>query len=235
MGANPEILELDPWQMSFGERAALEGLLSQVKPRLALEIGTAEGGSLSRIAAHSEEVHSIDLVRCAAPQPEHVELHVGDSRALLPQLLAQFADEGRNVDFVLVDGDHSRDGVRRDLEDLLDSAAIAATVIVMHDTFNGPVRAGITDVDFAAHRGVAFVELDLTGGYMARTGPFEGQLWGGLGLLVVDAGAERRPGLYNDYLHDAYAMIRELGGTIGDDGREPGRGPLSGMLARWRR
>ncbi len=38
------------WQMSFGERAAFEGLLAQVKPRVAIEIGTAEGGSLKRLA-----------------------------------------------------------------------------------------------------------------------------------------------------------------------------------------
>jgi hypothetical protein len=52
----------------------------------------------------------------------------------------------------------------------------------------------------------------MTGGYMARTGPFGGQLWGGIGLVVVDAEAERRPGLYNDYLYDSWAMVRELGG-----------------------
>ena len=75
--------------------------------------------------------------------------------------------EGRTVDFVLVDGDHSREGVRRDLVDLLASPAISRTVILMHDTFNGEVRAGITDVDFAAYPAVALVELDMTGGYMA--------------------------------------------------------------------
>jgi Methyltransferase domain len=227
--AKPPIFEVEDWQMSFGERAALEGVLSQVKPRLALEIGTAEGGSLARIAAHSEEVHSIDLVRCPAEQPEHVSLHVGDSHQLLPALLERFADEGRNVDFVLVDGDHSRVGVRQDLIDLLGSPAVSRTVIVLHDTFNGEVRGGITDVDFASYPDVALVELDMTGGYMARTGPFAGQLWGGIGLVVVDPGAERRQGLYNQYLHDAWAMIRELGGEPAP--RDGNRRPWQ----RWRR
>jgi Methyltransferase domain len=234
MSANPPIFEIDPWQMSFGERAALEGVLCQVQPRLAIEIGTAEGGSLSRIAAHSEEVHSIDLVRCPAPQPGHVELHVGDSRKLLPELLERLSAEGRTVDFVLVDGDHSREGVRQDLIDLLSSPAISRTVILMHDTFNGLVRAGITDVDFASYPAVALVELDMTGGYMARSGPFAGQLWGGIGLAVVDSEAERRESIYNDYLHDAYGMIEALGGS-------PSGGPvadgalLERVRARWRR
>jgi Methyltransferase domain len=218
VSAKPPIFEVEDWQMSFGERAALEGVLSQVKPRLALEIGTAEGGSLARIAAHSEEVHSIDLVRCPEPQPNHVTLHVGDSHELLPALLDRFASEGRNVDFVLVDGDHSRAGVRQDLIDLLGSPAVSRTVLVLHDTFNGEVRAGITDVDFSAYPDVALVELDMTGGYMARTGPFAGQLWGGIGLVVVDPEAERRPGVYNTYLFDSWAMVRELGGEPAGDG-----------------
>jgi hypothetical protein len=47
-------------QISFGERAALEGVLAQIRPRVAIEIGTAEGGSLRRIARYSRLVHSIN-------------------------------------------------------------------------------------------------------------------------------------------------------------------------------
>ena len=48
-------------QMSFGERAALEGILGPRKPRLAIEIGTYEGGSLQFVAAHCAHVHTLDL------------------------------------------------------------------------------------------------------------------------------------------------------------------------------
>src|SRR3954468_12229619 len=77
----------DPWQMGFGERAVVVGLLADVRPKLAIEIGTAEGGSLRRIASMSEEVHSFDLVE---PEPSiralaNVTLHTGDSHVLLPQ------------------------------------------------------------------------------------------------------------------------------------------------------
>ena len=53
--------------------------------------------------------------------PDNVTLHTGDSHELLPPFLAELAEQGRNVDFVIVDGDHSSEGVRRDLEDLLNS------------------------------------------------------------------------------------------------------------------
>ena len=56
-----DVLADSRWQMAYGERFALEGIVSQVRPRLAIEIGTAEGGSLRRIAAHADEVHCFDM------------------------------------------------------------------------------------------------------------------------------------------------------------------------------
>lgn len=185
-----QILRDPDWQMSFGERAALEGLLSQLAPRLAIEIGTAEGGSLARIAAHSEEVHSFDLVppREAARNLPGVTTHTGDNHELLPRLLAELAEAGRNVDFVLVDGDHSTEGVRQDMEDLLDSSAVGHTLIVMHDTMNEVVRAGLEEVDYGGYPKVAHADLDFVAGYMFREPELKHELWGGLGLVVVDAG-----------------------------------------------
>jgi hypothetical protein len=185
----------DLWQMGFGERAAIVGLLAELKPELAIEIGTAEGGSLRRIAEHSTEVHSFDLVE---PHPdvraiENVHLHTGDSHALLPALLAELARDGRNVDFVLVDGDHSAAGVAQDMRDLLESPATGRTVIVAHDSMNEEVRRGLEQVDYSAWPKVRYVELDCVAGFLFRE-PLENELWGGLGLVVVDAERPRRPG-----------------------------------------
>jgi hypothetical protein len=105
-----EIFDDPVWQMSLGERAALEGVLSQLQPELAIEIGSMEGACLRRIAAHAREAHSFDLNPPSLPQPDNVTLHTGDSHALLPPFLADLAERGRNVDFVAVDGDHSAEG-----------------------------------------------------------------------------------------------------------------------------
>ena len=56
----PDILEDDRWQMSPGERAAIKGILSELQPAVAIEIGTGQGGSLRRIAASSGHVHAFD-------------------------------------------------------------------------------------------------------------------------------------------------------------------------------
>jgi hypothetical protein len=216
----PPLLDAPEWQMSWGERFALEGLLEALRPGLAIEIGTADGGSLMRIAAHCDEVHALDLVRTSRRVPGNVELHVGDSRELLPALLSDLADRGRNVDFALVDGDHSADGVRADLRNLLDSPAVQRTVIACHDTMNEETRAGIEAADPAGLDKVRIVELDMLTGYMGRLDPFTGQLWGGIGLIVVDAGPESdlpdAPDGDERYF-DAHTMVRRLGGRFASD------------------
>jgi hypothetical protein len=222
-----------PQQMSFGERAALEGVLALTSPRLAIEIGTAEGGSLQRIAAHAAEVHSFDLV----PPPAevaglpNVTFHSGDSHQLLPEVLGQLSEAGRNVDFVLVDGDHSTEGVRRDLEDLLASPAIAETTILLHDTANEVVRAGIDSVPLDDYEKVSYAELDFVAGYMFKTPEMLNELWGGLGFVLVGSGHQRGAGepALQQRMFETAMLLREAKAARveGDAG--------AGLLSRARR
>jgi hypothetical protein len=218
-----QMLRDSNWQMSFGERAALEGLLSQLQPQLAIEIGTAEGGSLARMAAHSAEVHSFDLVepQPAARELPNVTFHTGDSHKLLPELLARLDDEDRNVDFVLVDGDHSADGVRQDVHDLLGSPAIGRTIIVLHDTMNEAVRAGLESVRYETYPKVAYVELDFVAGYMFREPSLRHELWGGLGLVVVDSTRDAyfsEPARQRKY-YEAFELMRSARELVADEER----------------
>jgi len=175
--------------MTWGERAALEGLLTAMKPALSIEIAIAPGGSLGRIAAHSDEVHSV--ARSAAGSDllalRQVQFHTGDIHQRLPALLQRLARAGRNVDFVLVDGDHSTPGVRQDVSDLLASPAIADTVILLHETMNEHVRRGIEQAGVLGFPKVAEFNLDAIPGGLCTEGDGRGQLGGGLGIIKVDA------------------------------------------------
>jgi hypothetical protein len=98
------VVRADRWQMQHGERFALDGLLAQLRPRLAIEIGTFEGGSLRRIAAYAEDVHAFDVdpkVAELAAEFDNVTFHIGDSAQLLPRVLADLERNGRHVDFAL--------------------------------------------------------------------------------------------------------------------------------------
>lgn len=182
-----ELFTVNQWQMAIGQRAALEGLLAQLRPGVAVEVGTAQGGSLGRIAAHSKHVHSFDLgFQVDRSSFSNVTFHEGDSHELLPRVLADLHADGQNVDFALVDGDHSYEGVKQDLEHLLDSDAVSRTVIVLHDAMNEDVRAGIESVDFESYPKVAFTDLNFVMQYQEAA--LMEEVWGGLGLVVVDAG-----------------------------------------------
>jgi hypothetical protein len=69
---------------------------------------------------------------------------------------------------------------------LLSSDAIRRTLIVLHDTMNDEVREGLKRIDYAANPKVVHADLDLIAGHMSFGGSFHHQLWGGLGLIVVD-------------------------------------------------
>jgi hypothetical protein len=204
-----EILGAGGWQMLACERAALEGLLNQLKPELAIEIGTARGGSLRCLARHSAEVHSFDLEHPGdLRELENVTLHSGDSHELLPALLADLQGAGRNVDFVLVDGDHAAAGVARDVDALLSSGALRSTVILAHDAANDEVRAGLDAVEYDAYGKVAMVDLDFLAGHLSSGGPYANQLWGGFGLIVVVEHVPAPPIVGRSDTYSAFELFR---------------------------
>ena len=219
----PDIFSDSPWQMSRGERAAVRGVLASMRPALAIEIGSAEGACLVELAAGCGIVHSFDLHPPSVAQPDNVVLHTGDSHALLPELLGSLADSGDNVELVIVDGDHSPEGVRRDLEDLLDSPAVASTVILIHDTANERVRRGVDAVRFGAWPKVDHVELDWVPGRLFAEPALRDELWFGLGLVVVDS-ARRAYGarpVYEPRFHPAGPLLAESRALALARGAEP--------------
>lgn len=119
-------------------RMELEGLLAEVarlKPATVVEIGTASGGTLfmlTRVASADATIVSIDLpggafgggypawraplYRSFAKPGQRVHLFRRDSHE--PSTLAALRDVlgGRMVDFLLIDGDHTYEGVKKDFE-----------------------------------------------------------------------------------------------------------------------
>ncbi len=212
----PELLGGSEWKMSLGERAALEGMLSLLEPSVSVEIGTLEGGSLERVSTHSELVHSFDLARHPSVTTErfpNVEFHEGDSHELLPAALSELAAAGTNIDFALVDGDHTAEGARRDVQDLLDSPATGRAVILIHDTLNERVRAGLEQVDFDREK-VTFVELDFVVGQLWHGGSFDHALWGGLGLVVTGWELQRSAPGHANRPHDAAEVYETFRRTL---------------------
>ena len=172
-------------QLAWCERSAIAGLLALVRPKLSIEIG----GRLDPLAAHSGEVHAFDQV---APPPSllglaHVHFHTGDSDRLLADCLQRFVEEGRNVDFALVNGDRSGEGVHKNLVTLLESRATADTVIVLYNTMNEHVRSGIERAGVEGNQKVVAFEVNAIPGCLLMEGKSRGELCGGLGIIQTSS------------------------------------------------
>jgi len=188
LGANQKVSELAP----------LVKLLKRRRLDTVVEIGTARGGTFATWCALAEPdalLISIDLPGGAhgggysqeeaerfagygAPGQTlrflRADSHAPETRAELERLLA-----GRPVDFLMIDGDHTYDGVKADYH--MYAPFVAPTgVIAFHDILPHP-QVPDCEVDRL------WAELKATHEYAEFTDPDDvrgwGQ-WGGIGVLL---------------------------------------------------
>ncbi len=148
--ASPERLQTinSPAQMLVREKLYLYATVFALAPERCLEVGVAQGWS-SRIIADALRDLGRGRLVCVDPAPKLAfdPATLADVATLLvgpsPGLLRQAADRaGGLFDFVLLDGDHTAEGVRRDLRGLAEVTAPGCVVLV-HDVFAPPVAEGI--------------------------------------------------------------------------------------------
>lgn len=185
------------WQMNDSERLGLAGVLQRLKPECAIEIGTYRGGSLSLIAQFAKVVFSIDIdpsIPGKFRQFSNVSFFTGPSQVILPTLLQELAAAGMPVEFVLIDGDHSAAGVKRDIDIMLDYVPQKPLVIMMHDGFNPECRRGMVEAEWQKSPYVHYVDLDfIPGRVIEHGGGGDGEMWGGLAMAYFSP--EKRSGV----------------------------------------
>jgi SAM-dependent methyltransferase len=174
--------------MGYTEVAFFNSLLSSQRPTCAIEIGTETGATLAAIARYSKQVVSIDIdpgvqARLSGSFP-NVAFVTGSSQQLLRPVIQKITEQGLSVDFVFIDGDHSADGVRTDIEAFLTYRPSKQLVIVMHDSFNPECRRGILAADWASSPYCHFVDVDFAPGVLHPDAPVHRQMWGGLAYAL---------------------------------------------------
>jgi cephalosporin hydroxylase len=139
-----------PWQ----ERSEIRGLLERVKtlaPKTVLEVGTSNGGTLfcfTRVAADDALVVSVDLphgefgggyaswraplYRSFAKGSQRVSLLRADSHDPRTLDAVRHVFEGREVDVLFIDGDHTYDGVKQDFE-MYSTLVRDGGIVAFHD------------------------------------------------------------------------------------------------------
>lgn len=180
------------WQMSRSEKYAFSRILEHANPEIAIEIGTYNGGSLQNIAGVARKVFSLDINSqsqdALKPLFQNVEFLSGDSKKLLPNLLRHLQAENAPLGFVLIDGDHSTEGVKSDIDAVLDFKPNRPIFIVFHDSFHPASRAGILAAGWEKCPYVHYVEIDFIPGvfhYDAFDTAPARSMYGGLALALM--------------------------------------------------
>ena len=176
----------DNWHMQFSERAAVYHIMSVLKPDVSLEIGTFMCGSLHPIAEASKSVYTFDIDDRRQDGFENVDFIQGSSHETVPPIIASINTSDRDINFILVDGAHDTAGVHADLVNCLAyRPKNGPTIILMHDSANPDVRAGIKQVEWGAYPHVHMLDLDFVPGMLYDRSDIRGQIWGGLAVAVM--------------------------------------------------
>lgn len=176
------------WFMEPAERLALFCMLDHLRPEVAIEIGTQRGGSLQALVRFCKTVYAIDVDPACKTLgtlggTATVIYKTGPSAEMLPRVLVELKAKAADLGFILIDGDHSADGVRRDIENAIAWVPRRSTYIVLHDAMNPSVRAGIRAADWGRSPHVHQVEVDFVPGILVE----DNATWGGFALAVMRA------------------------------------------------
>ncbi|HOY28435.1 MAG TPA: class I SAM-dependent methyltransferase [Flavobacteriales bacterium] len=241
--APDDSLTIDPaftlhWQMTNCERYALQDLLRRIRPSVSLEIGTYKGGSLQVISHFSRSVYSIDIdptvpERLAGLFP-NVQYRIGPSSEVLPTVLAECESAGVNIDMVLIDGDHSTAGVRKDIDTFLKFVPKSRCIVIMHDSFNPECREGIRTASWSASPYVHMVDLDFIPGiyheHAYDTAPAR-SMWGGFACAVLEPVERKGPLEVRESQRGLFEAVRAAS-TQGPQNAHNGQGHSSNSLVQ---
>jgi hypothetical protein len=177
------------WQMSYAEKASIFYLLDKMKNRgVAIEIGTYHGGFLKVLSRYFDKVYSCDIDHSNVDNKDsykNITWIEGDSKETLPKLIEQINNNGEDVNFILVDGDHGYETALQDINNVLKYVPKNETVILIHDSWYSPSREAINQADWNSNLFVHLVEKDFCTGDIIYSAT-EGNIFvGGLAIAIL--------------------------------------------------
>jgi cephalosporin hydroxylase len=187
----------------------LRYLSERTKPKVVVEIGTAQGGmlyALAQVASPTGTLISIDLpggdrdetsqedkygerdterMRSYIQKGQTVEFLQMDSHDIATRATLERILDGRTIDLLFIDGDHSYEGVRADWN-LWRPLVSADGIVAFHDVQKHYTRSG-AEVDRLWNE----IKGDFTYHEFLDAGDWGWGPWGGIGCLEMRSARER--------------------------------------------
>lgn len=164
------------WQMSAAERMALHFIIGGMMQReTVIEVGSYKGGCTKYLSERFDKVISIDIDHSEIvdlASYENVKWMCGFSSEMLPIALR----ENKEVRLIIIDGDHSYNGVLSDISMCMNFNRYTKPVILIHDAAYEDTHRAIMDIKKLSND--YFIDEKFVPGE-----PFNDGMIGGLGLI----------------------------------------------------
>jgi hypothetical protein len=160
------------WLMSSREKFCLIGLLELIRPKNCLEFGYHRGGATHWLSKYSGSVVTVDVNEFVQNAQTDYP-NVNSWNMTTEEAILEIQNKNLRFDLTIIDADHSRKAIARDLGAVLTHSEI----IIMHDSSNPDCRKGMLDI--LSNQDSHAYNLDFVTSVMKHDG-----IWGGLGVAV---------------------------------------------------
>ena len=158
------------WLMSSREKLGLIGLLQCLNPKSVIELGYHRGGATKWLTQFSKKVLTVDVNEFVSDAPsQYSNLEAWNCSTV--EAIKRIKEENMSFDLAIVDADHSRLSVYKDIQGILPHAK----VLLMHDSYNPKCRKGMLDALKTQNTHAYFLD------FIPSTLKYDG-LWGGLAI-----------------------------------------------------
>lgn len=195
------------------EQLSLTTILSRLNPLCSIEIGSSEGGSLPLISQYSKMVFAIGIDSNIAGKFSYfknVSFFIDPSSNMLPSLLHELDSENIPVEFIFIDGDNYAEGLKRNIDFLLNYIPKKPLLVIMHNCFDPECRRGILEANWEKSLYVHQVDIDFVPGRLVDDGgTIPGELRGGLALAYLKPEIRSRKLVITQTAKKMYEKIRQ--------------------------
>ncbi len=177
------------------EIAGLLERINEIKPKVILEIGTANGGTLflfSRIAPEDATIVSVDLpgggfgggysawrtllYKAFPLRGKKMHLFRADSHKNETLEQVKVVLDGQQIDFLFIDGDHTYEGVKRDFE-MYSPLVRKGGMVAFHDIVPHLAEAGCEVTQLWEEMKYGYDHMELVEN--------QSQNWAGIGIIYM--------------------------------------------------